>query len=157
MDANRAASVIDSMRSFYKTGTPAERQVVDVKEIVGEIAVLLSSEAYRHAITIRLELETDSLKVLANRVQLQQVFMNLMLNAVEAMKGTGGDLTIRSRSSPEGRVYVSVSDTGIGLPPESTEQIFEPFHSTKPQVTGMGLTITRSDRGVIRGARVGYR
>src|ERR1700730_3711129 len=79
-DANRAASVIDSMRSFYKTGTPAERQVVDVKEIVGEIAVLLSSEAYRHAITIRLEPETDSLKVLANRVQLQQVFMNLMLN-----------------------------------------------------------------------------
>jgi PAS domain S-box-containing protein len=143
-DANRAASVIDSMRSFYKTGTPAERQVVDVKEIVGEIAVLLSSEAYRHAITIRLELETDSLKVLANRVQLQQVFMNLMLNAVEAMKGTGGDLTIRSRSSPEGRLFVSVSDTGIGLPPESTDRIFEPFHSTKPQGTGMGLTITRS-------------
>jgi len=143
-DANRAASVIDSMRSFYKTGTPAERQVVDVKEIVGEIAVLLSSEAYRHAITIRLELETDSLKVLANRVQLQQVFMNLMLNAVEAMKGTGGELTIRSRSSPDGRLFVSVSDTGIGLPPESTDRIFEPFHSTKPQGTGMGLTITRS-------------
>jgi signal transduction histidine kinase len=132
------------MRSFYKTGTPAERQVVDVKEIVGEIAVLLSSEAYRHAITIRLEPETDSLKVLANRVQLQQVFMNLMLNAVEAMKGTGGELTIRSRSSPEGRLFVSVSDTGIGLPPESTDRIFEPFHSTKPQGTGMGLTITRS-------------
>jgi signal transduction histidine kinase len=81
---------------------------------------------------------------LVNRVQLQQVFMNLMLNAVEAMKENGGELTIRSRSSPEGRLFVSVSDTGIGLPPESAEQIFEPFHSTKPQGTGMGLTITRS-------------
>jgi PAS domain S-box-containing protein len=143
-EANRAANVIDSLRSFYKTGTPAERQLIDVKEIVGEIAVLLSSEADRHAITIRLELETDSIKVLVNRVQLQQVFMNLMLNAVEAMKGTGGELTIRSRSSPDGRLFVSVSDTGIGLPPESTDRIFEPFHSTKPQGTGMGLTITRS-------------
>jgi len=143
-EANRAANVIDSLRSFYKTGTPAERQLIDVKEIVGEIAVLLSSEADRHAITIRLELETDSIKVLVNRVQLQQVFMNLMLNAVEAMKENGGELTIRSRSSPEGRLFVSVSDTGIGLPPESSEQIFEPFHSTKPQGTGMGLTITRS-------------
>ena len=143
-EANRAANVIDSLRSFYKTGTPAERQLIDVKEIVGEIAVLLSSEADRHAITIRLELETDSIKVLVNRVQLQQVFMNLMLNAVEAMKENGGELTIRSRSSPEGRLFVSVSDTGIGLPPESAEQIFEPFHSTKPQGTGMGLTITRS-------------
>ena len=143
-DANRAANVIDSLRSFYKTGTPAERQVVDVKEIVEEIAVLLSSEADRHAVTIRLELETDTLKVLANRVQLQQVFMNLMLNAVEAMKDTGGQLTIGSRSSAEGRLFVSISDTGKGLPAESTENIFEPFHTTKPQGTGMGLTITRS-------------
>jgi PAS domain S-box-containing protein len=143
-DANRAASVIDSLRSFYKTGTPAERQVVDVNEIVEEIAVMLSSEADRHAVTIRFELETDTLNVLANRVQLQQVFMNLMLNAVEAMKDTGGQLTIRSRSSAEGRLFVSISDTGKGLPAESTERIFEPFHTTKPQGTGMGLTITRS-------------
>ena len=70
--------------------------------------------------------------------------MNLMLNAVEAMKGSGGELTIRSRSNAEGRLFVSISDTGIGLLAESTEQIFEPFHTTKPQGTGMGLTITRS-------------
>ncbi len=143
-DANRAAAVIDSMRSFYKTGTPAEREMVDVQAIVREIGVLLGSEADRHGIAIRIEPETESLLVLANRVHLQQVFMNLMLNAVEAMRETGGDLTIRAWSSAEGRLFVSVSDTGIGLPPDSSERMFEPFHSTKTQGTGMGLTITRS-------------
>jgi signal transduction histidine kinase len=71
--------------------------------------------------------------------------MNLMLNAIEAMKYIGGQLTIRSLLNSEGRLVVSISDTGIGLPTTgSNEQIFEPFHTTKPQGTGMGLTITRS-------------
>ena len=143
-DANRAADVINSLQSFYRTGTPAERHIVDVKEIIREMTVLLRVEADRHSIKIHPELEADTPKTLANRVQLQQVFMNLMLNAIEAMKDTGGELTIRSRANPEGRLIVSISDTGIGLPAESTEQIFDPFHTTKPQGTGMGLTITRS-------------
>jgi PAS domain S-box-containing protein len=143
-EANRAADVIDSLRSFYKTGTPTERQIVDVKETVEEMTVLLRGEADRHAITIYSELETDTPKILVNPVQLQQVFMNLMLNAIEAMKDIGGTLTIRSRIDPENRLFVSVSDTGIGLPTGSAEQVFEPFHTTKPQGTGMGLTITRS-------------
>jgi signal transduction histidine kinase len=67
-----------------------------------------------------------------------------MLNAIEAMKDTGGDLTIRSRADSEARLIVSISDTGIGFPTGSAERIFEPFHTTKPQGTGMGLTITRS-------------
>jgi signal transduction histidine kinase len=84
--------------------------------------------SYRHSIKIHPELEADTPKTtLANRVQLQQVFMNLMLNAIEAMKDTGGELTIRSRANPEGRLIVSISDTGIGLPAESTEQIFDLF------------------------------
>jgi len=143
-DANRAANVIDSLRSFYKTGTPAVRELIDVQEIVAEMIVLLRGEADRYGITLHRELETDALKVMANRVQLQQILMNLMLNAIEAMKDTGGTLTIRSRSNAEGRLFVSISDTGKGLPPGSSEQIFEPFHTTKPQGTGMGLTITRS-------------
>ncbi len=142
--ANRAAEVINSLQSFYRTGTPAERQVVDVKEITREMIGLLRGEADRHSIEINTELGTDTPKSLVNRVQLQQVFMNLMLNAIEAMKDTGGELTIRSRLSPEGRHIVSVSDTGVGLPAESREQIFDPFRTTKPQGTGMGLTITRS-------------
>jgi PAS domain S-box-containing protein len=143
-DANRAANVIDSLRSFYKRGAPADRQVIDVNEIVGDMTVLLNCEADRHSIRIHSELDDSTPKILANRVQLQQVFMNLMLNAIEAMKGTGGELTIRSRLNPEGRLCISISDTGVGLIAESTERIFEPFHTTKPQGTGMGLAITRS-------------
>jgi PAS domain S-box-containing protein len=143
-DGNRAADVINSLQSFYRTGTPVERHIVDVKETIEEMTVLLRVEADRHSIKIHPELEADTPKTMANRVQLQQVFMNLMLNAIEAMKDTGGELAIRSRANLEGRLVVSISDTGIGLPANSTEQIFEPFHTTKPQGTGMGLTITRS-------------
>jgi PAS domain S-box-containing protein len=143
-DANRAANVIDSLRSFYKTGTPSDRQLIDVNAIIEQMSGLLRGEADRHTITIYSDLETDTPKILANPVQLQQIFMNLMLNAIEAMKDAGGTLTIRSRINPENRLFVSISDTGIGLPAESTELVFEPFHTTKSQGTGMGLTITRS-------------
>jgi PAS domain S-box-containing protein len=143
-NGNRAADVIESLRSFYKKGTPPERRVIDVKDIIQEIAVLLRSQAVRHSITIQSDLEANMPHVLADRVQLQQVFMNLMLNAIEAMKDTGGELTIRSRVHPEGQLVMSISDTGVGLPAENTERIFEAFHTTKPQGTGMGLAITRS-------------
>jgi PAS domain S-box-containing protein len=143
-DGNRAADVINSLRSFYRTGLPAERQSIDLKEIIAEMTVLLRAEADRHAITIHQELDVDIPRLLANRVQLQQVLMNLMFNAIEAMKDTGGEMTIKTQVNPEGRLIVSVSDTGVGLPEEFIEHIFDPFHTTKPQGTGMGLTITRS-------------
>jgi signal transduction histidine kinase len=108
------------------------------------MAILLSTEAARYSVTISAEMEQDTPKLRADRVQLQQVIMNLMLNAIEAMKDTGGELTIKSRLNPDGRLLVSISDTGVGLPEERKEEIFDPFHSTKPQGTGMGLTITRS-------------
>src|SRR6267378_629076 len=143
-DGNRAADVISRLRSFYKKGTPPEREMVDIKEIVREMSALLRKEAVRHSIKIYSELDEDVPNVLADRVQLQQVFMNLMLNAIEAMKGTGGKLTISSRSTPQGHVTVSIGDTGVGLSAENTERIFDAFHTTKPQGTGMGLAITRS-------------
>ncbi len=144
-EGNRAADIIDSLRSFYKTGTPAERQWVDVKGTVREMSALLRTEAARYSVTIRTEFEVDPLHILVDRVQLQQVLMNLMLNAIEAMKDTGGgNVTIRSGVNREGHVTVSISDTGIGLPAEGPDLIFDPFHTTKPQGTGMGLTITRS-------------
>jgi PAS domain S-box-containing protein len=143
-DGNRAADVINRLRSFYKKGPPPEREPVDVKDIIQEITVLLRNEAVRHSVTIHSELEVDVPNILADRVQLQQVFMNLMLNAIEAMKETGGELTIRSRLNPQGQLVISISDTGVGLPAENAERIFEAFHTTKPQGTGMGLAITRS-------------
>jgi PAS domain S-box-containing protein len=143
-EGNRAADVINRLRSFYKKGSPPKREMVDVKEIIQEMTALFMTEAVRHSIKIHSELHEDRPHVLADRVQLQQVFMNLMLNAIEAMRETGGKLTISSRLSPEGQLIVSISDTGVGLLAESAEQIFEAFHTTKPQGTGMGLAITRS-------------
>jgi PAS domain S-box-containing protein len=143
-DGNRAADVIDSLRSFYKKDTPSEREMVDVKDIIREISTLLRVEAVRHSITLHSDLEASMPSILANRVQLQQVFMNLMLNAIEAMKDTGGELRISSRLNPKDQLVISISDTGVGLPADSSERIFEAFHTTKPQGTGMGLAITRS-------------
>ena len=143
-DGNRAADVINSLQSFFRRGTSAKHQSVDLNEIIGEMTGLLKAEADRYSITIDSELDAHIPKFLANRVQLQQVLLNLMLNAIEAMKDTGGELTIRARADEDDRLLVSISDTGVGLPPESAERIFDPFHTTKPQGTGMGLTITRS-------------
>ena len=143
-DGNRAADVINRLRSFYKKGTPPQRESIKVTDIIREMTVLLGDEALRHAVTIRSELEEDVPDILADRVQLQQVFMNLMLNAIEAMKDTGGEMTIRSGLNQEGQLLISISDTGVGLPAASSERIFDAFHTTKPQGTGMGLAITRS-------------
>jgi PAS domain S-box-containing protein len=143
-DGNRAADVISRLRSFYKKGTPPEREIVNLKDIIREMTTLLRKEAIRHSIKIHSELGDDMPDVLADRVQLQQVFMNLMLNAIDAMKEIGGKLTIGSRLASDGQVMVSIGDTGVGLPAENTELIFDAFHTTKPQGTGMGLAITRS-------------
>ena len=143
-DGNRAADVINRLRSFYKKETPPERETLDIKDVIREMTVLLRSEAIRYSITIHAELDTDVPNILADRVQLQQVFMNLMLNAIEAMKDTGGELRIRPQLNPESQLMISISDTGVGLPADNTERIFDAFHTTKPQGTGMGLAITRS-------------
>ena len=143
-DGNRAADVINRLRSFYKKGAPPEREIVDVKEIIQEMIVLLSDEAVRHSITILSEIDAETPNILADRVQLQQVFMNLMLNAIEAMKDAGGQMTIKSGLNQDDQLLISISDTGVGLPLENTERIFDAFHTTRPQGTGMGLAITRS-------------
>jgi len=139
---NRATEIIDRIRSFYKKSAP-HRELVDVNEIIEEILTLLESEAARSSVTVRTELATEPPEIKADRVQLQQVFMNLMLNAIEAMKDSGGELTVRSELQ-DGQLQFSVSDTGVGLPSQEGEQIFSAFFTTKPQGSGMGLAISRS-------------
>jgi PAS domain S-box-containing protein len=142
-DGTRAAEIINRLRAFYKKGAPPQREVVEVSEIVREMFVLLHDQLDPRAIKIVTLFAADVPKVMADRIQLQQVFMNLMLNAIEAMKDTGGELTIRLQSEGD-YVLVSVSDTGVGLPSENTNQIFDAFYTTKSQGTGMGLAISRS-------------
>ena len=142
-DGTRAAEIIDRVRAFYRKGAPARREPVDVNEVALEMLVLLRNEAERHSITMQTYL-ADLPKVMADRVQLQQVFMNLMLNGIEAMRGTAGELTIKSGLAENGELLISVGDTGVGLPAGKMDQIFKAFFSTKPQGTGMGLAISRS-------------
>ena len=142
-DGTRATEIIDRLRSLYKK-SPPQRELVDVNEVVREMLLLLRGEANRYAISMRTELATDLPKITGDRVQLQQVLMNLMLNAIEAMKDTAGELTIKTEMAQSGPVLISVSDTGVGLPNEKTEQIFNAFFTTKPQGSGMGLSISRS-------------
>jgi signal transduction histidine kinase len=139
---NRAAEIIDRIRSLYKK-SPPQRELVDVNGIVQEMLTLLKGEATRYPIAMRAELTTDLPKIMADRVQLQQVFMNLMLNAIEAMKDSGGELAVKSQLQ-DGQLQFSISDTGVGLPTEKMEQIFSAFFTTKPQGSGMGLSISLS-------------
>ena len=143
-DGERAAEVINHLRSLYMKGAAAERELVDIDGVLRDMLVLLRSEANRHSISMRTEIIAKLPKVRADRVQLQQVLMNLMLNGIEAMKDTAGELTIRSELGHDGQLLISVSDTGVGLPPEKADQIFDAFFTTKPQGSGMGLAISRS-------------
>jgi PAS domain S-box-containing protein len=143
-DVTRAADIIGRISSLFKKGA-LQRELVDVNELIREMTVLLRGEADRYSISIRTELAEDLPKVMADRVQLQQVFMNLMLNGFDAMKETtgGGELIIKSEAG-DGQLLISVSDTGVGLPSEQADQIFRAFFTTKDKGTGMGLPISRS-------------
>jgi signal transduction histidine kinase len=138
----RAAGIIDRVSSLYRRGTP-ERESVDLNEIVREMTALLGETANRNAISIRTELDPGIPTTTADRVQLQQVLMNLMLNGIEAMQDTGGELTVASKRTEDGQLLISVSDTGIGFSIDEAERIFEAFFTMKPHGTGMGLSISR--------------
>jgi PAS domain S-box-containing protein len=145
-DATRAAEIISRVRLLFKKSAP-QREVVDVHEVIREMIVLLRSEATRYAISIQTELASDLPDVMGDRVQLQQVLMNLIMNGIEAMKDVDGtrELMISSWRAEDGQVIIAVSDTGVGLPSQQQrEQIFNAFFTTKPHGTGMGLRITRS-------------
>jgi NO-binding membrane sensor protein with MHYT domain len=144
-DAMRAAEIISRIRLLFQKGTP-QREPVDLNEIIREMIVLLRSEVTRHSIFVRAELAADLPQVTGDRVQLQQVMMNLITNSIDAMKDVNGlrELAIKSRRAEHEQLMVCVSDTGMGLPQQQADQIFRAFFTTKPYGTGMGLSISRS-------------
>jgi C4-dicarboxylate-specific signal transduction histidine kinase len=144
-DATRAAEIIDRIRLLFKKGTP-QREVVDVNEVIREMIVLLRNQATRYSIFVRTDLAADIPQIVGDRVQLQQVLMNLIVNSIDAMKEVEGtrNLAIKSQRAENEQVMLSVSDTGVGLPPQQADQIFNAFFTTKVHGTGMGLRISRS-------------
>ena len=141
--AKRAADIIDRVRSLSTKGTP-QRELVDANKIIREIAALVKNQLKQYSVTLDLRLAANLPQIIGDRVQLQQVVMNLMLNAMEAMNNTGGELVVKSELTGKGQVLISVSDSGIGLPEGKEDDIFGAFFTTKPQGTGMGLAICRS-------------
>ncbi len=125
-DQMRAAEIINRIHVLFKKSAP-QRESVDVNEVIHEMVVVLRSEAARYSIS-------------------QQVLMNLIVNSIDAMKDVDGtrELTINSQRGENDQLVVSVSDTGVGLPPQQADQIFNAFFTTKPDGTGMGLRISRS-------------
>jgi signal transduction histidine kinase len=144
-DGTRAAEIVSRVRSLFKKGAP-QRELVELNEVIREMIILLRGETARHKILVATKLAADLPQVMADRVQLQQVLMNLMLNGIDAMRDIDGarELAIKSEQAENGQILVSVSDSGVGLPPQQTERIFDAFFTTKSHGTGMGLSISRS-------------
>jgi signal transduction histidine kinase len=143
-DGQRAARIFSRIRAQFEKGA-LNRELFDVGEIIRETVDLMSGEAARYDISIRLELAAELPHTVGDRVQLQQVAMNLIVNGFEAMKDIGGRREMLIKTQRLGNeILVSVSDTGRGVPAQFTEQIFDPFFTTKPHGTGMGLRISRS-------------
>jgi len=143
-DGTRAAEIISRIRLLFKKGTP-QRELLDINEVIREMTVLLRGELARYFISVRTELGADLPQVMGDRVQLQQVMMNVISNSIDAMKDVDGtrELAIKSQRA-DNELMVSVSDTGVGAAPAAGGQIFNAFFTTKSHGTGMGLSISRS-------------
>ena len=144
-NAKRAADIINRIRSISKKGE-TKRQLADVNGLIREIIALLRNEMSRYSISIRVDLDDNLPKVMADSVLVQQVMMNLIMNSIDAMKEVdqSRDLAITSRRTEDQQLIISVNDTGVGLPAQQTNQIFDAFFTTKSHGLGMGLRISRS-------------
>jgi C4-dicarboxylate-specific signal transduction histidine kinase len=145
-DGNRAGDVVSRMRALFKKVRPT-KEPLDINEVIEEVVILTQSEVRRNNVALRMELAPNLPPVMGDRVQLQQVALNLILNAIEAMstvEDRDRDLVIRTQRDEGDEVLVAVRDSGIGLDPLRAERIFDAFHTTKPGGLGMGLSISRS-------------
>jgi PAS domain S-box-containing protein len=145
-DAGRAEEVIRGLRTLAQKSGP-RLSSLDLTDTIQEVLTLTQSELQRQGMSVRTELDPNGRRVVGDRVQLQQVLLNLLMNGVEAMSAVADGskvLTIRSEPAGAGEVVVSVEDTGPGLDPASADRVFNPFFTTKPNGLGMGLSICRS-------------
>jgi C4-dicarboxylate-specific signal transduction histidine kinase len=145
-DGNRAGEVIARIRALVEKTVTAKVRL-DINQAVQEVILLAQSEAGRKGVSLRMESATDVPPVLGDRVQLQQVVLNLVMNGVEAMASVADrrrELLIRSRQHGSDQVLVAVQDSGIGIARENLEKIFNAFYTTKSHGMGMGLAISRS-------------
>jgi len=144
-EANRAGGVIERIRALLQKAPPQLRPL-DGNDVIREVLLLVNSELLRGGVTLKTELVADLPAVLGDRVQVQQVMLNLILNAIDAMSmvmDRPRELFVKSAKCADG-VVIQVQDSGKGLDPEQTDRVFEPFFTTKPQGIGMGLSISRS-------------
>jgi len=145
-DGKRAGEVIARIRALTKkASTPREK--LDLNETLRQVLALVGDEAKRKSVNIRTQFADDLSAVSGDQVQLQQVVLNLAMNAIEAMSSVGErgrELVITTRNIDSSQVQVTVEDSGVGLDPNTMQKIFEPFYTTKPTGMGMGLSISRS-------------
>ena len=143
----RAGEIIEGMRDMLKRGTPGFTNV-DLNDVIRTVDRLAHSDAVMHGVAVELDLSPSVVPVKGDTIQLQQVMLNLMINAFGAMSGFGLDgsrrLIIRTNSSDGADVLIEVQDSGTGIPPEKLESIFDPFITSKPEGLGMGLSICRT-------------
>ena len=144
-DANRAAEIIDRVKMLFRKGA-VKKELLDVNEVIREMETLLHHEATQHSVSVQTKLAADLPLIAGDRVQLQQVLMNLMINSIDAMKAVDGprELTLGTRNDSDEQLLISVADTGMGIPTDQAGQIFQAFFTTKEYGTGMGLRISQT-------------
>ena len=145
-DGTRASSVLVRIRGLLRQGERV-RERLDINDVIREVISLLDSELRRNGASLRTEMPRKLPPVVVDRVLLQQVILNLIMNAMEAMRAVGNRarvLRIRTEEQPSGSIAVLVQDSGVGIDPEHLSRMFEAFYTTKVQGIGMGLTISRS-------------
>jgi C4-dicarboxylate-specific signal transduction histidine kinase len=145
-DANRASEIIQRVRKLVKNAAP-QMNPLDINEAIEEIVILCRNEIEQNRISLKMQLPADLPLVRADRVQLQQVFLNLMVNAIDALKAVSAgprEMSVTAEKDEASGVLATVSDSGVGLDPEKLQDIFAAFHTTKSEGMGMGLTISRS-------------